>query len=318
MNYQTQFKQDLQNKFNNKNISENSINMYIRNLEKLNDDEPIKNLNFLINKENILDRLKNYKPNTFRGYLISICSALHLETNKKMTKLYDDYYKLLMQTNKDLKEKEKTQEKTETQKENWITWKEVENKLKELENKVDLFKNSKEINNHKYNFLLDYVILALYIYIAPKRNQDWSLMNIVYKIDNNLPITNNYLDYSDKKFIFNKYKTSKTKGELIENIPDKLFDIINLYLKFHPLLKNKKISKNTNVPFLVYYNGEPLTSVNSITRILNRIFDKKIGSSMLRHIYTTDKYGDVVKDMQKDAVVMGHDISTQINNYIKK
>ena len=235
-----------------------------------------------------------------------------------MKKVYEKYFNLLNQTNKELKEKEQQQEKTETQKENWISWNEVETKLKELENKVNEFKNSKEINQHKYNVLLDYVVLSLYFYIPPKRNQDWALMNVIFKMDDTLPITNNYLDYSNKKFIFNKYKTSKTKGELIENIPEILFNIINLYFKFHPLLKNKKITKTTNEPFLVYYNGETFSSVNSITRILNRIFDKKVGSSMLRHIYLTDKYGDAVQEMKKDADIMGHSVNTAMDNYIKK
>jgi integrase len=318
MNYNTKFKQDLINKFKEKNISETSVNLYIRNLEKLNDDEPIKNLKFLSNIEGIIDKLKNYKPNTYRGYLISICSALNVDNSKNMKKIYQSYYDLLIKINKTLKEKESQQDKTEAQKENWITWDDVKNKLEELKKKVDEFKNNKEINYHKYNTLLEYVILSCYYYISPKRNQDWTLMMIVSKLDNTLPVTNNYLVYSDKKFVFNKYKTSKTNGELIEDIPDELFKIIEIYLNFHPLLKNKKIIKNTNVPFLVYDDGKSLSSINSITRILNKIFNKKIGSSMLRHIYLTSKYSNTVKEMKKDAEIMGHSVDTAINNYIKK
>jgi hypothetical protein len=39
---------------------------------------------------------------------------------------------------------------------------------------------------------------------------------------------------------------------------------------------------------------------------------------MLRHIYLTDKYGETVKDMKKDAEIMGHTPEMAINNYIKK
>lgn len=318
MNYNTTFKTDLENKFKNKNISQSSINLYLRNLEKLNDDTPLKNLNFLNPLETIKNKLVDYKPNTFRGYLISICSALHFETGKKMKKLYEEYYNLLMETNKELKEKEKTQEKTETQKENWISWEDVEKKQKDLEEIVNKFKDAKEINQHKYNTLLEYVIVSLYILISPKRNQDWALMNIIYKDEPNLSTDKNYLSYSDETFIFNKYKTSKTKGELKEKIPEKLMNIINIYFKFHPLLKGKKINKSINIPFLVYYDGKEFSSVNSITRILNRVFDKKIGSSMLRHIYLTSKYGNTMKEMKEDAQIMGHDVSTAINTYIKK
>jgi integrase len=318
MNYNTQFKIDLENKFKEKNVSQSSINLYLRNLEKLNDDTPLKNLNFLNPLEQIIKKLEDYKPNTFRGYLISICSALHFETSKKMKKLYEEYYNLLMKTNKDLKEKEKTQEKSETQKENWISWEEVEKKHSELKEVINKFKDAKEINQNKYNLLLEYVILSLYYYCPPKRNQDWALMNIVFKEEPNLSTDKNYLDYSEQKLIFNKYKTSKTKGELTEKIPEKLMEVINLYIKFHPLLKGKKINKSINIPFLVYYDGKDFSSVNSITRILNRIFNKKIGSSMLRHIYTTDKFGDTVKKMKETANSMGHSVETQIDTYIKK
>lgn len=318
MNYNTNFKKVLQDKFKDKNISDTSINLYLRNLEKLNDDEPLKNLNFLNPLSNIVEKLSNYKPNTFRGYLISICSALHLETSKKMVKLYNEYYQLLTKINKDLKEKDKKQEKTETQKENWIDWNEVENKHKELEEEVNKFKDSKEINQHKYNILLEYVLLSLYYFIPPKRNQDWSLMRMIYKEEPNLTTSNNYYDISGEKFIFNKYKTSKTNGELIEKIPEELKKILEVYFKFHPLLKGKKINKSLNIPFLVYYDGKDFKSVNSITRILNKIFNKKIGSSMLRHIYLSSKFGDTVKEMKDTANVMGHTVETAINNYIKK
>lgn len=318
MNYNTNFKLDLQNKFKDKNISKTSIDLYLRNLEKLNDDEPIKNFNFLSSPENIINKLKNYKPNTYRGYIISICSALHLYDNKKIQKLYNEYYELLMKINKELKEKEKDQDKTETQKENWIQWQEVETKHKELENKVNEFKDAKEINSHKYNTLLEYLILSLYYYIAPKRNQDWTLMNIVFKNDSSLPDTRNYLVYDENKLIFNKYKTSKTNGELIENIPEKLNNVLKIYYKFHPLLKGKKINKTTNIDFLVYSDGKNLSSVNSITRILNKVFNKKIGSSMLRHIYLTSKFGDTVKEMKETAEVMGHSVTMAMDNYIKK
>jgi len=318
MNYNTKYKSDLEKKFNDKNISGNSIKLYIRNLEKLNNDEPLKNLNFLSPMTDIINKLTKYKPNTFRGYLISICSVLHMQTTKKFKTLYNEYYDLLMKTNKDLKDKEKLQEKTKTQEDNWITWNDVSKRHEELKDMVDTFKNSKELNKHKYDILLEYVILSLYFFTPPKRNQDWSLMNIIYKATPDLVTTHNYLDYSTQKFIFNKYKTSKTKGELIEDIPDKLMSVINLYLKFHPLLKGKKITKNTNEPFLVFYDGSDFKSINSITRILNKIFDKKIGSSMLRHIYVTDKFGDNVKQMKETANSMGHSVETQIDTYIKK
>jgi hypothetical protein len=141
-------------------------------------------------------------------------------------------------------------------------------------------------------------------------------MNIVKTETAGLPIDTNYLDYDKKQFIFNAYKTSRKEGQIKEDIPPELFAIIQTYLKFHPLLKGKKIIKGTNVPFLVHYDGKDLSQVNSITRILNKTFGKKVGSSLLRHIYLSSKYGNTLQEMKEDATAMSHSVGMQ-KDYIK-
>ena len=104
MEYETSFKNQLSNGFTEKKLAPTSIKMYLRNLEKLNDDMPLKNLNFLKEISAIEQKLSKYKENTKRGYLISIVSALSLDkSNKQKQKLYDDYYRLMMDKNKELK-----------------------------------------------------------------------------------------------------------------------------------------------------------------------------------------------------------------------
>jgi hypothetical protein len=91
-----------------------------------------------------------------------------------------------------------------------------------------------------------------------------------------------------------------------------------VYLKFHPLLKGKKkLKNNQTIPFLVYSDGKPLDSINSITRVLNSIFKKNIGSSLLRKSYLTSKYGNVRQEMKEDAKAMSHSVATQQTNYVK-
>jgi len=87
-------------------------------------------------------------------------------------------------------------------------------------------------------------------------------------------------------------------------------------LKHHPLLKGKK----SDIPFLVDSNGTHYTATNAITRILNKLFGKKVGSSMLRKIYLTSKYGDkldLLKEMKHISSQMGHSPATQQGVYIK-
>lgn len=313
----TDFKSDLIAKLKDKQVSDSSINNYIRNLERLNDEKTLKNIKFLSNIEQIENKLKDYKPNTYRNYLITICSILSLfKNNKQQNKIYNEYYEKLMNINKKLKEEEKEQKKTETQEKNWIDWNEVEEIYNNLKDRVEKFKNLKELSQNKYNILLHYVILSLYVLISPKRNQDYQEMMIVYE-DKNLPADKNYLVLSTKEFIFNKYKTVKSKGELIESIPKNLWDIIVLYLSFHPVFTKDDIIKNKPVNFLVFFDGSPLKTVNSMTKILNNIFGKNIGSSMLRSIYLSSKYSNTVKEMKSDSKAMGHDINTALNNYVK-
>jgi hypothetical protein len=313
----TNFKNELNGRLKQKGLSDSSIKLYLRNLEKLNDDLPLKNFKFLENLDNIMAKLKDYKPNTMRGYLISITATLscYKEDNKKFKKLYESYFNKMMEKAKEIKEKP-TEEMTDTQKDNWLNWDKVKEKFDELKSKVDSFINNKEINEHQFNTLLSYVVLALYFYNAPRRNKDYQMMNIVKNYSDVLPSNENYLSYDDNEFIFNVFKTAKKEGQIKIKFNDDMKKILDQYFKFHPLIKGKKLAKTSNIPFLVYFDGKELDKVNSITRILNKIFDKKIGSSMLRHIFLSDKYGDTLKEQQKDAKAMGHSVETQ-KEYIK-
>ena len=125
--------------------------------------------------------------------------------------------------------------------------------------------------------------------------------------------TKNYYDIKKNQFIFNVYKTSKKDGKLIIDIPEELTKNLKLYLKYHPL---KSEIDNNLVPLLVFYNKKPLKD-NSITRIWNKIFDKKIGSSMLRHIYLSSKYAPILEEQKQDSIMMSHNLQTQ-KDYIKK
>jgi hypothetical protein len=65
-------------------------------------------------------------------------------------------------------------------------------------------------------------------------------------------------------------------------------------------------------------DGEPINKSGDITKILNTIFGRNIGSSMLRNIYLTSKYGTMMKDLKDDVSEMSTNIDTAMNHYIKK
>jgi len=297
----------------NRQLSQNSINLYKRNLLKLNDNKPIKSFYFLKNKEEILNKIKELKPTTQRSYIISICSVLR--DIPKYKKMYDEYFELLKEFNNELKV---NTGKSEKQEKNWISQEEVLSVHKKLrEDVMNLLKKKRKIDKAVFNKLLHYMILSLYTLINPRRNKDYSLMKISSNTDDE---NHNYLIIDKKntmKFILNKYKTDKKYHSVKIDVPDDLKEVIQLYLKYHPLKAELK-KKEYDIPFLVDEQGKALKKSTEITKILNKIFGKNISSSMLRNIFLTDKYGDVMEELKKDTKAMATSVDVAMNNYIKE
>ena len=313
---ETKFKNNLIQKLKEKDLSDSSIKMYVKNLEKLNDNMPLKNFSFLKDIDKISQLLDKYKLNTIRNYLISIVSCLGVfNDNKNIKKLQDKYYILIKDKKKDI-DAIPSAKMSESQKDNWISWDQVEEKFNQLLDEVKSFDHNKVINEKQYNILLSCVILGLYFLQYVRRNKDYQMMYIIKEYNDKMPNDINYLCLYCQNFFFNVYKTSKKYGLQIIPINKELMNIIDVYIKYHPLIKGKKLSKKDIIPFLVNYKGKHLDKINSITRILNNTFDKKIGSSLLRHIYLTDKYGNIEKEREQTALNMGHTVQTQAE-YIK-
>jgi integrase len=297
------FEDNLITLLKNKGLSENTINLYMTYLHKLNDNNLLKNIKFLRDPLEIIEKIKDYKETTQRNIIISIVSILKVLDEKK---LYDEYYKLMIERTKNINDKPKN-EKTETQKKNWMSWDDIMIIYNDLLKNLKLSKN---MDDTKYEKLLHFLVLSLYVLLPPRRNQDYLKMKITNKPEG---VNDNFLDLKKKQFVFNVYKTSKKDGQVIINIPDNLFKILKLYIKHHPKLD---LLKKEDIPFLVYFNGDKLTLDNSITRILNKIFNKKIGASMLRHIYLSNKYSKIINEQEKDSKMMSHNLQTQ-KDYVK-
>jgi hypothetical protein len=310
----TTFMENLQRDLiSKKEVSESTAILYIKNLYRLNDRKSFDNLSFLKDYEGIMKQLEGYADNSRKAFLISISSVLSLMKDRPTyKKLYATYYEIMIGISKVIKEGE-NHEKTEKEKENWLKMEDIQNKFEELKKDVDKFKDNKTISDNQYDTLLQMMVLAFFVKLAPRRNQDYQLLYFVKKHDDKMDKNVNYLSYDDSKLVFNKYKTSATYGVQELKYND-LKDIIDIYLKFHPLKKGKITSK-TNFRFLVYRDGSGLDQVNSLTRILNKIFNRSLGSSMIRHIYLSSKYD--IKEMADDAEKMAHSISTQ-KDYLRK
>jgi hypothetical protein len=287
-----------------KPISDSSKKLYTRNLMKLNNNNDITNFNFLKEPKHILNMIKDYKPTTQRSYIIAICTVLK---NSKNPNLYDMYFEILSNFNNQLKVRT---DKSDSQKENWLSNDSIDKISSDLKSKVV----KKVRNKEDYMNLLNHMVLSLYTMHAPRRNIDYSLM----KLSNNMSDDKfNYLDIDKQQFIFNNYKTQGKYNSVVVNIEDELMKVISLYLSNHPE-KSKLKNKTYNIHFLKTFYNEDIIKSQDMTRILNTVFGKSIGSSMLRNMYLSNKYSNIIENLKKDTTDMGTSVDTALSTYIKK
>jgi hypothetical protein len=309
----SEFMLQLQKKLmEERKVAESTATQYLQTLFKLNGSKPFNNLAWAKKYEAVQAIIDTYAKSTQGNQYMVLSSALSLFNDKATYKgAYSHWRDKMMEARKE-RDAVPDGQKTDTQEENWLTWEEVDKKKSGLSEEISSYPLTKAITPGQFDKLLQFTVLSLYTDIQPRRNQDYLDMFVVKKLGKDYDKTKNYYDLATHRFIFNKYKTAKKWGEQVENVPEPLQKTIATYLAHHPLAK----SKAKEYKFLVKHDGSGLNTVNSITRILNRIFGKKVGSSMLRHIYLSSKYGAVTAEMEKDAAAMGHTLGVQ-REYIK-
>lgn len=291
-------------------ITEQTAGNILRTLYSLNGNKSFSNLAFLKNLESVLLRLGDYAPSTQKTMLGQVVSALSLFKEKNAyKKSYTQYYNEMMARKEESKSID-TSKKNGKQEENWLSWNVVKGHEARLREDVEqLLLQSLPLTPNQWETMLSYIVLALYTEFPPRRNADYQLMYVAKTPAQTKDTTKNYFVKKTKQFIFNVYKTSKTHGQQVYDVPELLVNALEVYFYKHPLKQSK-----TAFPLLVASNGESLKAVNAITRILNRIFGKRVGATMLRHIYLSDKYD--VSEMNEDAEKMGHSTALQ-HEYMK-
>jgi len=109
-------------------------------------------------------------------------------------------------------------------------------------------------------------------------------------------------------FVFNSYKNSNKLGKQQIEIPNELKNIISKWSKISPsdwLISTK--------------DGKKITQVR-INQILHDVFSpKSISTSMLRHIYLTEKFGHVnLEDIEDTTEMMGNSKIDRTLKYVSK
>lgn len=242
--------------------------------------------------DKVLAHLKDLPPNKRK----TILSALVIVTDNKK------YRDLMLEDVRDYNKEISKQQKTDTQEANWVSQTEVREMFEELKKNANLIYKKTNKTNNDLQVLQNFIILALFTLIPPRRSKDY----VDFKIKNINKDTDNYIEKS--KLIFNSYKTAKTYGRQEVPIPKELTTILNKWIKTNP------------TDYLLFdANMNPLSSVK-LNQRFNRIFDgKKIAVNALRHSYLTDKYADnmkVKKAMADDMSKMGSSLG-MAETYVK-
>ena len=300
------------------NIKDNSVKMYVSNLEKLKKLFNTDNYDFLKDEKKVLDKLSNLSDNTIRNYLNAVLIYLMAINDKgKLDEEVKVYTKLRDDLNKKYEDNQASGNISEKQKANFVDineiYKMIETMGKEIKDKK--IKKKEDLTAKDKTLLMVYIIFNIYVRL-PMRNDIAGMEAISKRQYNKLSETEkkekNFLVVEKNKMtmILNKYKTSKKYEENKIDIPKDLEKLLRLYIRINGM----------GVLFTTS-TGNPL-SRNALSQLLikttKKYMDKSISTTMLRKIYLSSKYSDVKDEMAKDAKVMGHSVDTQQKIYIKK
>lgn len=267
-----------------------SINQLCKKLkgECLNND-----ITFLSDTKKVIELIESLgKITTKKNYITAIIVVLKAYPDKYKTEI--DIYSELLKTKTDNYNKQlQEQSKTKTQKDNWLDYDELILVKEDLKRK---YKQNKTFEN-----LQKYLILLTYIN-HPLRN-DFAQMKVLKnqeykKVDKQEKEKYNWLIVSSRnkmKFILNQYKNKNRLGKReIEILDPELKRTINAWLKI-----------NTSKWYFVKSDQTTPQTPNGTTKYLNSIFkpyNKKISSSMIRHILISHQYADekTIKEKQQE------------------
>jgi len=308
---------------NKPNLSRGSMRTYLSGFKILAEKIGIKldaPKDFIENKDKILDFLKigtglNTPKTKIAGILSLIKPAKKDELeklDKNTLKVIREYTDHMMSLHKQHEEKNSEQEMSESQKENYLEWSKVMNIYERLKKvATPLFKlNPESVNVDVMDILMHFVLLSLYVLIPPRRALDYVAMKI-RNFDTSETSKDNYFVDKTKKekpiFVFNTYKNASRLGKQIIAVPPPLLTVIKNWMKFNKsdyLIPNKK--------------GDRIQD-NRITIMLNDIFKRNLGPSLLRHAYITHHFGNVnLKEMELQATAMGQSNIGTMLSYVDK
>lgn len=277
-------------------ITESTLALYGRNIKRLiKEADSDKVDDFTSDKT--LAKLMSASNSTLANYIATCLVVLGLEKTKNKDRI-EQLNMRLRELNGKVKNDNDKPKDNEIVK--WDSIVKLSDKLRNNFFKIEM----------KYNEGMEALLLSLYSLFPPQRSEIFS--NLIITTTKPTDKDNNYLYRKSTNvyyMIINKHKTARSAGEITEQITDKqLIKMLNRYLKLY------------NTKYLFQYSDDKSLSPSDISKMLGKTTKElgdKLGSSSMRHIYLTDKYSSVLKDLESDTQKMGNSVGVAVSNYIK-
>jgi hypothetical protein len=291
-------------------LADSTKQMYLSKLKKINGGD-FEKLDFLINWKKVWKKICDLTQNvnTQKSFLIVVSSVL--ADKPEFAEVHKQYKKLLMEYNNIQKDQKNVS--SDNQKEEWISKEELMSIYDKLKFELTFVKR-KIWTSEEFVKFRDFLILSFYLLQEPRRNKDYFFMKVGKKADD----TSNWFLNKEKQFVFNDYKTASKYGTQTIDIGEELYKILKIYIAHHPLKKDKSYN------LLVNADGTLLKNSNFMTLTLNRLLGRKIGVSLLRNMFLTDKFKggvleqqELMDDIKDTAEKMGTSLGTALGTYIK-
>ena len=277
-------------------ITDSTLKLYGRNIKKLIQLSESENVDdFTSNKT--LDKLMSSSNSTLANYVATCLVVLGLDKTKNKGRIEELNMKLRELNGKVKNESDKPKD------EEIVKWDSIVSLADKLRN--NFFKIEMK---HKEG--MEALLLNFYSLFPPQRSEIFS--NLIITTTKPTDKDNNYLYRKSTNVYFliiNKHKTARSAGEITEQITDKqLIKMLNRYLKLY------------NTKYLFQYSDDKSLSPSDISKMLGQTTKElgdKLGSSSMRHIYLSNKYSGVMKDLELDTQKMGNSVGVAVSNYIK-
>ena len=322
--------EDLNKLLEKRGVKEVSRKFYIRNLTRISEginDNDYTNNTFLKNTIDVMRFIQKHSVSVQKNFISSVLVAISLDRKplpgfEKAYELYNVELKKLYMDNAVPEGKKTPREAT-----NWLNWTDILKIVKVKANvikKIGLKASSKDLDISKDNFMIlqEYVVLALYTILAPRRleygitliktEKDYKKLSDKEKKDNAYLVVKNT---RNKYFSFGVETLKSTIGidklQIVE-VPKELNSVLNTWLNY-----NKS-------GFLLVNEHDNILTRNGLTRLLLKIFNpyhRDISASMLRKIYISHQdQDDFVKNAKKleRSKAMNHSLGVSKSHYLKQ